>query len=257
MDNAKIDYNTANIVFPINTPNGEIKVFIPPVNKEEVKSNALVLGNFAGYIDNINPAVLLTDYDVYIDEVIEKLANKKYNSNDPRYKKYINDSKFKITAMLERSIAAGYYFEYNDVKPLNSINGEAKDIIKASLLFFIVILRYIKPQLTLEEWEEKIKALSLTFTSSTVTEWKNTFMTTITNPRDFRGIGLHIYKNGNIERIPIENSIADFLFRFPFDYFKDYVDMYFSDEVKKDLKEEGIKNYNSLINYLKKVFKEY
>ena len=136
-----------------------------------------MLGNFAGYIDNINPAVLLTDYDVYIDEVIEKLANKKYNSNDPRYKKYINDSKFKITAMLERSIAAGYYFEYNDVKPLNSINGEAKDIIKASLLFFIVILRYIKPQLTLEEWEEKIKALSLTFTSSTVTEWKNTFMT--------------------------------------------------------------------------------
>ena len=79
--------------------------------------------------------------------------------------------------MLERSIAAGYYFEDNEVKPLNSINGEAKDIIKASLLFFIVILRYIKPQLTLEEWEEKIKALSLTFTSSTVTEWKNTFMT--------------------------------------------------------------------------------
>ena len=177
MDNAKIDYNTANIVFPINTPNGEIKVFIPPVSKEEVKSNALVLGNFAGYIDNINPAVLLTDYDVYIDEEIEKLANKKYNSNDPRYKKYIDDSKLKITALLERSIASGYYFEDNDVKPLNSINDEAKDIIKASLLFFIVILRYMKPHLKIEEWEEKIKALSLTFTSSTVTEWKNTFMT--------------------------------------------------------------------------------
>ena len=177
MDNAKIDYNTANIVFPINTPNGEIKVFIPPFNKEEVKSNALVLGNFAGYIDNVNPAVLLTDYDVYINEVIEKFANEKYKSNDPRYEKYINDSKLKISAMLERSIAAGYYFKDNEVKPLNSINDEAQDIIKASLLFFIVILRYIKPQLTLEEWEEKIKALSLTFTSSTVTEWKNTFMT--------------------------------------------------------------------------------
>lgn len=83
------------------------------------------------------------------------------------------------------------------------------------------------------------------------------FYDTITNPRDFRGIGLHIYKNGNIERIPIENSIADFLFRFPFDYFQDYINMYFSNEVKKDLKEEGIKNYNSLIHYLKKVFKEY
>ncbi|SUV99495.1 hypothetical protein [Brachyspira pilosicoli] len=177
MDNAKIDYNTTNIVFPINTPNGEIKVFIPPFNKEEIKSNALVLGNFAGYIDNVNPAILLTDYDVYINEVIEKFANEKYKSNDPRYKKYINDSKLKISAMLERSIAAGYYFEDNEVKPLNSINGEAQDIIKASLLFFIVILRYIKPQLTLEEWEEKIKSLSLTFTSSTVTEWKNTFMT--------------------------------------------------------------------------------
>ncbi|MBW5391378.1 hypothetical protein [Brachyspira pilosicoli] len=177
MDNAKIDYNTANIVFPINTPNGEIKVFIPPFNKEEVKSNALVLGGFAGYIDNINSAILLTDYDIYINEIIEKLANEKYNSNDLRYKQYIHDSKVKISAMLERSITAGYYFEDNEVKPLNSINGEAQDIIKASLLFFIVILRYIKPQLTLEEWEEKIKALSLTFTSSTVTEWKNTFMT--------------------------------------------------------------------------------
>ena len=54
--------------------------------------------------------------------------------------------------------------------------------------------------------------------------------------------------------LPIENSIADFLFRFPFDYFKDYVDIYFSDEVKKDLKKEGIKNYNSLIHYLRKSF---
>ena len=177
MDNAKIDYNTANMVFPINTPNGEIKVFIPPVSKEEVKSNALVLGNFAGYIDNINPAVLLTDYDVYINEIIEKLANEKYNSNDSKYNKYIDDSKLKITAMLERSITAGYYFKDNEVKPLNSIDGEAKDIIKASLLFFIVILRYIKPHLKIEELEEKMKAISLTFTSSTVTEWKNTFMT--------------------------------------------------------------------------------
>lgn len=177
MDNAKIDYNTANMVFPINTPNGEIKVFIPPVSKEEVKSNALVLGNFAGYIDNINPAVLLTDYDIYIDEIIEKLANEKYNSNDSKYKKYIDDSKLKITVMLERSITAGYYFKDNEVKPLNSIDGEAKDIIKASLLFFIVMLRYIKPHLKIEEWEERMKAISLTFTSSAVTEWKNTFMT--------------------------------------------------------------------------------
>ncbi|WP_347292467.1 hypothetical protein [uncultured Brachyspira sp.] len=80
------------------------------------------------------------------------------------------------------------------------------------------------------------------------------FYDTITNPRDFRGIGLHIYKNGNIERIPIENSIADFLFRFPFDYFKDYVDMYFSDEVKKEITDSKIKNYNSLLNYIRKSF---
>ena len=78
------------------------------------------------------------------------------------------------------------------------------------------------------------------------------FYDTITNPRDFRGIGLHIYKNGNIERIPIENSIADFLFRFPFDYFKDYINMYFSDEVKKEITDSKIKNYNSLLNYIRK-----
>ncbi len=80
------------------------------------------------------------------------------------------------------------------------------------------------------------------------------FYDTITNPRDFRAIGLHIYRNGNVERIPAENSIADFLFRYPFDYFKDYVDTYFSNEVKKDLKEKGIQNYNSLLNYVKKSF---
>ena len=80
------------------------------------------------------------------------------------------------------------------------------------------------------------------------------FYDTITNPRDFRAIGLHIYRNGNVERIPAENSIADFLFRFPFGYFKDYVDTYFSNEVKKDLKEKKIQNYNSLLNYIKKSF---
>ncbi len=176
MINAKIDYNTANLIFPINTQNGEIKVFIPPANKDEIKSNALMLGGFAGYIDNVNIGILLTDYEIYIDEVIEKLANEKYNANDPRHKKYIEDSKLKITAMLERSIAAGYYFEENEVKSLNSIDSEAKDIIKASLLFFIVILRYIKPRLKTQEWEKRIKEFGLTFTSSNATEWKNTSM---------------------------------------------------------------------------------
>ena len=177
MDNTKIDYNTANIVFPINTPNGEIKVFLPPSNKDEIKSNALVLGGFAGYIDNISMPVLLTDYDIYIDEAIEKLADEKYNINDTRHKKYIDDSKLKITAMLERSIASGYYFENNEIKSLNSIDNEAKEIIKASLLFFIVMLRYMKPRIKIKEWEKQIETFGIIFTSLNVTEWKNTSMT--------------------------------------------------------------------------------
>lgn len=80
------------------------------------------------------------------------------------------------------------------------------------------------------------------------------FYDTITNPRDFRGIGLHIYKNGNIERLPTENSIADFLFRFPFDYFQYYMDRYFNNEIRKQLKDNKINNYNSLIHYLRKSF---
>ena len=128
--NAKIDYNTANIVFPINTQSGEINVFLPPINREEIKSNALVLGRFAEYTDKINSLVLLTDYDIYIDEIIEYQAENKYNINDPKYKKYIDDSKLKITAMLERSIAAGYYFENNEIKPLNTLDNEAKEMIK-------------------------------------------------------------------------------------------------------------------------------
>ena len=80
------------------------------------------------------------------------------------------------------------------------------------------------------------------------------FYDTITNIRDFRGIGLHIYKNGNVERIPVENSIADFLFRYTLDYFEDYVDRYFSNEIKKQLKDNKVNNYNSLIHYLRKSF---
>ena len=79
--------------------------------------------------------------------------------------------------MLERSIAAGYYFENNEVKSLNGIDSEAKEIIKASLLFFIVTLRYMKPRITIEEWEERIKQVGITFTLLNATEWKNTFMT--------------------------------------------------------------------------------
>lgn len=176
MDNTKIDYGTANIIIPINTPNGEIKVFLPPSNKDEIKSNALILGRFAEYTDKINSLVLLTDYDIYIDEIIEYQAENKYNINDPKYKKYIDDSKLKITAMLERSIASGYYFENNEIKPLNTLDDEAKEIIKGSLLFFIVNLRYAKPRMTIEEWEERIKQVGITFTSLNATEWKNTFM---------------------------------------------------------------------------------
>ena len=175
--NAKIDYNTANVVFPINTQSGEINVFLPPVNKEEIKSNALILGRFAEYTDKINSLVLLTDYDIYIDEIIEYQAENKYNINDPKYKKYIDDSKLKITAMLERSIAAGYYFENNEIKPLNTLDNEAKEMIKGSLLFFIVTLRYAKPRMTIEDWEERIKQVGITFTLLNATEWKNTFMT--------------------------------------------------------------------------------
>ena len=80
------------------------------------------------------------------------------------------------------------------------------------------------------------------------------FYDTITNIRDFRSIGLHIYRNGNVERIPVENSIADFLFRFPFNYFKEYIDMYFSNEVKKQLTDNKVNNYNNLIHYLRKSF---
>lgn len=80
------------------------------------------------------------------------------------------------------------------------------------------------------------------------------FYDTITNLRDFRAIGLHVYKNGNVERIPVENSIADFLFRYTLDYFEDYVDRYFSNEVKKQLKKDNVNNYNSLIHYLRKSF---
>lgn len=82
------------------------------------------------------------------------------------------------------------------------------------------------------------------------------FYDTVIKNRDFRGIGLYLYNNNKriIERHPIKNIISDSLFRLPFDYFKDYLKIYFSDKMIKELKENKIDNYNGLIIYYKKSF---
>ena len=85
---AKIDYNTCNIIIPIKKGDEEVNIFIPPLNETEIKSNALVLGKFVKYTEEINPLVLMRDYDIYLEEAIEDIAGSKYNMNDPYKEKY-------------------------------------------------------------------------------------------------------------------------------------------------------------------------
>ena len=170
----RIDYNTCNIVFPINTLEGEKTVFLPPANMDEVRSNALVLGRFASLFDEVNTNVLLTDYDIYLNDIIEDLALNKYDRNEAKKEKYIADSKLKINAMLERSIVGGYYFETGEVKPVQQLDSQAKEIIKGSMLFFIVINRYVRPRLSEEETEKLLTSIKITCTSQSSTDWMRT-----------------------------------------------------------------------------------
>lgn len=170
----RIDYNTCNIVFPINTPEGEKTIFLPPANIDEVRSNALILGRFAGLFDEVNTSVLLTDYDIYLNDIIEDLALNKYDRNEAKKEKYITDSKLKINAMLERCIVGGYYFEDNEVKPVQQLESQAKETIKGSMLFFIVINRYVRPRLSEEETEKLLTSIKITCTSQSSTDWMRT-----------------------------------------------------------------------------------
>lgn len=77
------------------------------------------------------------------------------------------------------------------------------------------------------------------------------FEDTFDRRRDFRAIGLNYYKDGEIVRLPIDNSVALLLHRIPYDYFNEYLDIYFSSENKQDLKKNKINNFISLISYYK------
>lgn len=77
------------------------------------------------------------------------------------------------------------------------------------------------------------------------------FEDTIVRRRDFRAVGLHYYKNDSIIRLPIENYIGELLYRFPYDYYNEFIDFYFNAETKKELNKNKINNFVSLLNYCK------
>lgn len=170
-----IDYNTLNIILPLQTTEGEIQVHIPPVNEAEVKANALVLGRFIELLDSVNPVVLLSDYEIYVDDIIENIAGSK-NFNEIEKNKFIKEKKNSLFAMLERNLIGSYFFD-SELKGYEKLDDNGKDKLKAMLLVFIVLFRYIKPNVSKEEWLERMDALNISFTSLDAMEWKNTLKT--------------------------------------------------------------------------------
>lgn len=158
-----IDYNTLNIVFGVNRGEDEIKVYLPPVSSEEIKKNALVLGQFAGFIREVNDAVLITDWEEYLFLSCEKVAKISSHRTDKLY----NDAK----AMLERGIVGGYYYDNFTPQSLkDTTDEELKNSIRASLLFFIVARRYIFRMMGGDN-AETLKKFGYELTSSTALDY--------------------------------------------------------------------------------------
>lgn len=161
-----IDYNTLNIVFGVNKGGDEIRVFLPPVSSEEIKKNALVLGQFAGFMRELNDAVLLTDWEEYLYLSCEKVSKISSFRTDQLH----ND----VRAMLERGIVGGYYYDNFTPLALKDVDDEElKKGIMASLLFFIVARRYIFRMMGGDN-AETLKKFGYELTSSTATDYGTT-----------------------------------------------------------------------------------
>lgn len=179
MSEVRIDYNTLNIVFPVDFGGKELYIYLPPASQNEIKASASVLGMFSEYIVKRDPTVLIVDWDVYIEKCIKELLKEEgYNIESDIYKKTFAEYKDKILAMLERSIVGGYYFDDNfDIKPASELDNTIKDRVRANLLFFIVYIRYMKEKITDATWREILEKGKITFTSLPAMEYRNTITT--------------------------------------------------------------------------------
>lgn len=183
MNDIKIDYNTANIVLKVNIGGKKTEIFLPPASQNEIKKNALVLGEYSNCIVNIATNVLIIDWDVYLEKCIKSVVNSElgFSSRDDIYDKKVAEYKDNIFALLDRSIVGGYYFVATDngieATSLNELSDDKKDIIRSNLLFFIVALRYVIPNFTEAEAETFLKKMNITTTSLSATEYKNTITT--------------------------------------------------------------------------------
>lgn len=178
----KIDYNTANIIIPISCNGEEVQIYVPPISEQEIKDNALLLGEFFNYLNELNLFVLLQDYEVYIGEAIDTIIKRKFNSlEDPYAKKFKADLNTKIQALLERILLGAYYVEKMELKTADTLPEGAKTILKGSLLFFIVMSRYVKPTMAETDWVEKVNEMNILYTSLSATEWLNTLKTPSTD----------------------------------------------------------------------------
>lgn len=160
-----IDYNTLNIIFDVTKAGEDIKVFIPPVSDVEIKKNALVLGQFASFMNEVSSPILIEDWEEYLYLSCEKVS--KISS----FK--VETLQNNINAMLERGIAGGYYYEGFTPYSLNEKDDKGlKNSIKASLLFFIVARRYIF-KLTAGAEIEAVKKFGYELSSYTALEYGN------------------------------------------------------------------------------------
>lgn len=157
-----IDFNTMNITFGVSKGEDEIKIFVPPVSSDEIKLNALVLGQFASFMHEVNNTVLITDWEEYLFLSCEKVAKISSFKSD--------DLMNKVKAMIDRGIAGGYWYEGFTPIELSKADEDLKDKVRASLLFFIVARRYIF-KLTGGESKENLEKFGYELISCSASEW--------------------------------------------------------------------------------------
>lgn len=188
MENIKIDYNTANIVFPIIAEGKEVYIHLPPAFPNEIKANALILGRFSEYITKRDASVVIKDWDIYLDKCINEEVSEELSTTDEKvFEIKTKEYKEKILALLERGLTGGYYYDENfEVQAVKDFSEDIKEKIRANMLFFIVSLRYIRERIAEEKWLEILKKGKITFTLLTATEYKNIITTQLSAKEDLK-----------------------------------------------------------------------
>lgn len=122
-----------NFTFQILSSKGEmLNVFLPQPNSLEVKRLAPILGRVFTELrsQTLDTIVLLQDWELLVDEVVEKLNQEKSDN-----------IKKALDTFFDRSLASATIIDSNGLK-IQTLNEDETSLFKGTLLFILSLYRY-------------------------------------------------------------------------------------------------------------------